>query len=125
MSQDRLIDLHLQALALLGWSPPTASGDLLTALRGGGFLTTSQAAQICGVSDQAIRDWIDDAASKGRPIAERAATLIVIRDLLFDYVEHCSDRHERVKAERRFDELWPRWSQPPELRTEPKERVAG
>jgi hypothetical protein len=37
-------------------------------------------------------------------------------------LQPCSDRHERVNAERRFDALWPRWSRPQELRTDAKAR---
>jgi hypothetical protein len=113
-------------LVLLGWKSPTTNSDLLTALRDGGFLTTSQAALICDVSDQTIRDWIEHAASIGQPIAERLVTWIVIREFLLDYVEeHCGGRHERVKVERRFDELWPRWPQARNCRTDAKVRAAG
>jgi hypothetical protein len=37
-------------------------------------------------------------------------------------LQRCIDRQERVKAERRFDALWPRWSRPQELRTDAKAR---
>jgi hypothetical protein len=101
-------------------------GDALHALRNGEFLTTSQAAIICDVTDQTIRDWIEHAASIGQPIAEKRTTWIIIRSLLLGYVEErCGGFPARVKAENRLKEYWPKWSQAPELRTAAKERAAG
>jgi hypothetical protein len=52
-------------LVLLGWKSPTTNSDLLTALRDGGFLTTSQAALICDVSDQTIVSVIQGPRAEG------------------------------------------------------------
>jgi hypothetical protein len=101
-------------------------GDALHDLRNGEFLTTSQAATICEVTDQAIRDWIEHAASIGEPIAEKRTTWIIIKSRLLAYVEeHCGGKPERVKAENLLKEYWPKWSQSPELPKEVKERVAS
>jgi hypothetical protein len=86
-------------------------GDALDDLRNGGFLTTQQAATICEVSDQAIRDWIEHAASIGEPIAEKRTTWIIGTRRLFAYIEaHCGGFPARVKAENRWRENWARWS---------------
>jgi hypothetical protein len=101
-------------------------GDALDDLRNGGLLTTSQAATICDVTDQAIRDWIEEAASRGEPIAEKRTTWIVSTPRLLAYVEkRCGGFPARVKAQNRLREHWPKWSQAPELRTGAKERAAG
>jgi hypothetical protein len=101
-------------------------GDALDDLRNGGILTARQAAIICSVSDQTIRDWVEHAALIGRPIAEKRTTWIICTSRLLAYVEeHCGGKPARVRAENRFKEYWPKWSQAPELRTEPKERAAG
>jgi hypothetical protein len=90
------------------------------------LLTTMQAATICGVTDQAIRYWIEHAASIGQPIAVKRVTWVVSKSRLLAYVEeHCGGKHARVKAENLFKEHWPRWSQAPELRTDAKERAAS
>jgi hypothetical protein len=92
-------------------------GDALDDLRNGGLLTTSQAATICEVTDQTIRDWIEEAASRGEPIAEKRTTWIVSTPRLLAYVEErCGGFAARVKAGNRFREHWPKWSQAPELR---------
>jgi hypothetical protein len=50
----------------------------------------------------------------------------VCRSRLFAYLEnHCGGLPARVRADNRFKEYWPKWSQAPELRTETKERAAG
>jgi hypothetical protein len=123
--RDHLIDLHLQALKVLGWSLPTAAGDALDDLCNGCFLTTSQSATICEVSDQAIRDWIEHADSVGKPIGVKRATWMISRSRLFAYIEEHHGLPDRVKAERRFEELWPKWSAPQELRIGAKEHATG
>jgi hypothetical protein len=125
--RDRLlIDFHLQALALLGWAPPAVEGDALDDLRNGDLLTTTQAAKITDVSDQTIINWAEHAASIGRPIGARLSTWIISKPRLLAYIEeHRGGLHERVKAERRFDELWPKWSQAQELRVEAKARAVS
>ncbi|WP_316207233.1 hypothetical protein [Bradyrhizobium sp. SZCCHNR3118] len=108
----RLTASLLAALAELGWTAPPSGGDILEALQNGEALTTQQAAMICDVSDQTIRDWIEHANSLGKPIAIKRTTWIVGRPHLFAYIEeHGGGLHERVKAERRFESYWPRWSQ--------------
>jgi hypothetical protein len=101
-------------------------GDALDDLRSGGLLTCQQAAAICEVTDQAIRDWIEHSISIGRPIAEKRTTWIISTARLLAYVEeHCGGKPERVKAENLLKEYWPKWSQAPELRTVAKERAAA
>ena len=61
-------------------------GDALDDLRDGAFLTVSQAAIICEVSDQTVLNWIADAERLDRPIAEKQVSWIIGRDALLDYV---------------------------------------
>lgn len=42
--RDRMIDLHLQMLAVLGWKPPF--GDVIDEIANGGLLTVAQSAAI-------------------------------------------------------------------------------
>jgi hypothetical protein len=93
------------------------AGDAIDDLREGLFLTVGQAAIVCGVTDQAIYNWIDDAVGMRRPIAEkRARVWIIDTALLFAYVEkYRGGLPARVKAENRLKEQWPKWSEPPEL----------
>src|SRR5262249_41872187 len=86
-------------------------GDALDDLRNGGVPTPPPAPPLCGVSDQAIRDWIEHAASIGQPIAEKLTTWIISTRRLLAYIEaHCGGRPARVKAENLWKECWPRWS---------------
>jgi hypothetical protein len=80
-------------------------------------LTVQQAAIICAVTDQTIYRWIEDAASKGRPLGKKRATWMIGTARLLDYIEkHQGGRYARVKAENRLWEFWPIWSKPLELR---------
>jgi hypothetical protein len=103
------------------------AGDGIDDLREGLFLTVRQAATVCAVTDQAIRNWIEDAARMRRPIAEKRATVWVIDTArLFAYVEkHRGGPSAKSRAETRLKENWPIWSQPQELRVDVKERAAG
>jgi hypothetical protein len=96
-------------------------GDALDDLREGGLLTVQQAATVCGVTDQAVYDWIADAARLGRPIAEKRATWVIGTDRLLAYVEKWrGGQAAREAAEARLKEHWPQWSQAPELRADTK-----
>lgn len=113
--RDRMIDLHLQMLAVLGWKPP--SGDVIEEIASGGLLTVAQAAVICEVTDQTIYRWIDDAASKGQILGKKSATWLIGTSRLFAYVEKCQGGlPSRVKAENLLKRYWPSWSQAGELR---------
>jgi len=76
-------------------------------------LTVSQAATICGVTDQAIYNWIEDSARMRRPIAEKRANVWIIDTLrLFAYLEkHRGGPSAKALAEARLKEYWPIWSQ--------------
>ncbi|MCK1605454.1 hypothetical protein IVB02_29665 [Bradyrhizobium sp. 166] len=103
-------------------------GDAMDDLREGFFLTVTQAAAVCGVSDQAVYYWLEHAARLGRPIAEKRATVWIIdTGRLLAYVEkHRGGSSARVKAEGRLREYWPLWSEPQELRRpDAKERATG
>jgi hypothetical protein len=93
------------------------AGDAVDDLREGLFLTVVQAATVCGVSDQAIYNWIDHAARMRRPIAEKRANVWIIDTArLFAYVEkHRGGLPARLKAESRLREFWSIWSEPQEL----------
>lgn len=99
------------------------AGDAMDNLREGLFLTATQAAAVCGVSDQAIYIWIDLAARKRRPFAEKRANVWIIDTArLLAYIEkHRGGLPARVKAENRLKEFWPIWSRPQELRPDTKE----
>jgi hypothetical protein len=81
------------------------------------FLSVAEAAQVCGVSGQAIRTWIDHAARMGRPIAQKCAnTWIVDVSRLLAYVEkHRGGLPARVKGENLLKKYWPIWSGPQKL----------
>jgi hypothetical protein len=112
--RNRMIDLHLQMLAELGWKP--LSGDVVDEIANGGLLTVAQAARICDVTDQTIYRWIDDATRRGEPLGLKRATWLIGTARLLDYIEkHQGGPYERVKAENRLKEYWPKWSKPQEL----------
>src|SRR4030088_1595706 len=96
--RNRIIDLHLQMLAELGWKPP--SGDVIDEITKGGLLTVAQAAVIFEVTDQTIYRWIEEAATKGRPLGEKPATWSIGTARMLDYVErYQGGLPARVKAE--------------------------
>jgi hypothetical protein len=98
LDRNRIIDLLLQMLMALGWRPP--SGDMIDEIVRGGVLTVPQAAIICETTDQTIYRWIEDAASKGRPLGKKRATWLLGTARLLDYVEkHQGGFPARVKAE--------------------------
>jgi hypothetical protein len=103
------------------------AGDPIDDLREGLFLTVREAATVCAVTDQAIYNWIEDAARMRNPIGEKRANVWVIDTArLLAYVEkHRGGLPAKATAETRLKEYWPIWSQPQELRVEVKERSAG
>jgi hypothetical protein len=121
LDRTRMIDMHLQMLAELGWKPP--SGDVIDGIANGGLLTTAQAATICEVTDQTIYRWIDDAGRRGEPLGlKQATTWLIGTARLLDYIEkHQGGRPPRAKAQNRLNEYWPIWSKPQELRPGMKE----
>lgn len=100
------------------------AGDGIDDLREGFFLTVRQAAIVCAVTDQAIYNWIDDAARMRRPIAEKCASVWVIDTArLLAFVEkHRGGPSVKAKAENQLKEYWPIWSQ--ELCVNLKKRTA-
>jgi hypothetical protein len=125
LDRERLIELHLQILAELGWRPHPV-GDVIDLINDGALLTVPQAAIICGLTSQRILDWIEHAALVGQPFAEKRSTWLIGKDRLFAYIEaHRGGKPARVKAENLFKQYWPRWSQPSELHKDAKERVAS
>lgn len=119
----RIINLHLQILAELGWKPP--SGDVIDQIDGGGVLTVPQAAIICETTDQTIYRWIDDASRNGHPLGKKRATWLIGTGRLLNYVEsHQGGLPARVKVENRLKKYWPIWSEPKELRLGATERTA-
>jgi hypothetical protein len=114
LNRDRMIALHLQILAELGWPPP--SGDVIDQIASGGLLTVSQAAIICETTDQTIYRWLEDATNKGRALGEKRATWMIGTARLFAYIEEQQGLPARVKAQNRLKECWPGWSQAKELR---------
>ncbi|KWV59812.1 hypothetical protein AS156_30270 [Bradyrhizobium macuxiense] len=102
------------------------AGDGIDDLREGFFLTVAQAATVCGVTDQAVYNWIGDAERMGRPIAEKRANVWIIDTArLFAYVEkHRGGLPARVEVENRLREFWPKWSEPKEWRPDEMERVS-
>lgn len=113
--RDRMIDLHLQMLAVLGWKP--SSGDVIDEIANGGLLTVAQSAAICEVTDQSIYRWLDHAALRGQPLGKKSATWLIGTARLFDYVEaYQGGLPARVKAENLLKKYWPIWAQAGELR---------
>jgi hypothetical protein len=109
LDRSRIIDLLLQMLAELGWTPP--NGDVIDEIVRGGVLTVPQAAIICETTDQTIYRWIEDAASKGRPLGEKRATWLLGTARPLDYIErYQGGLPARVKAENRLKEYWAIWS---------------
>lgn len=95
-----------------------SAGDVLDQIKRGAILTAQQAAIICGTTDQAIYNWIDDSACRGpRQIGEKRATWMIGTARLLAYVEmYRGGLPARVKAENRLKEYWPIWSQAEDLR---------
>lgn len=118
LDRKRMIGLHLEMLAQLGWMPP--SGDVIDQIATGGLLTTAQAATICEVSGQTICRWNEDASRRGKPIGLKQVTWLLGTERLLDYVEKQDGLHARVKAESRLRQFWPIWSGPQELRPDMK-----
>ncbi|BAR58844.1 hypothetical protein ACVIWV_006119 [Bradyrhizobium diazoefficiens] len=115
LDRNRMIELHLQMLAELGWKPP--SGDVIDEISNGGLLTVQRAAIICEVSDQTIYRWNDDATGKGQSLGKKGATWLIGTARLLDYVEkYQGGLPARVKAQNRLREYWPIWSKPQALR---------
>ncbi|WP_369720339.1 hypothetical protein AB8Z38_24600 [Bradyrhizobium sp. LLZ17] len=111
--RNRMIEMHLQMLAELGWEPP--SGDVIDQIAEGGVLTIQQAATICETTGQTIYRWNEDATSKGQPLGKKGVTWLIGRARLLDYIEkHQGGLPARVKAENRLREFWPIWSRAPE-----------
>jgi hypothetical protein len=109
MERDRLIAQLQQMLTELGWKPP--SGDAIDEIAHGGVLTVPQAAIICETTDQTIYRWIEDAASKGRPLGKKVVTWLLGRVRLLDYVEkYQGGLPVRVRAENLLKKHWPIWS---------------
>ena len=83
------------------------------------FLTVVEAVEVCGVTDQTIYNWIDDAKRMGIPFAEKRANvwLIVTADLLAFIQKQRGGLPARVKAENRLRECSAKWSEPQELRS--------
>ncbi|MCA6097636.1 hypothetical protein [Bradyrhizobium australafricanum] len=112
--RNRIIEMHLQILAELGWQLPT--GDVIDEIANGGVLLVRQAAYICDVSDETIYRWNKDATDKGQPLGCKGATWLIGTARLLNYLErHQGGRPERVKAENRLKQHWPIWSQAREL----------
>ncbi|MBR1332813.1 hypothetical protein [Bradyrhizobium ottawaense] len=102
--RNRMIDLHLQMLAELGWKPP--SGDVIDEIANGGLLTVREAADICEVSDQTIYRWNEHAAARGQSLGWKGTTWLIGTGRLLDYVErYQGGRPERVRAENRLASL--------------------
>ncbi|MCK1620803.1 hypothetical protein IVA96_30380 [Bradyrhizobium sp. 159] len=111
----RIIELLLQVLAELDWTP--SSGDVIDEIANGGLLTVAQSATIGENSDETIYRWIEDAASKGLTLGWRSATWLIGTARVLDYVEkHQGGLPARVKAENLLKRYWPIWSQPRKLR---------
>jgi Helix-turn-helix domain len=101
------------------------AGDAMDVLRVPMLLTAAQAADVCGVSDQAIYDWIKDAARMRRPFAEKRAGVWIIHTASFlAHVEkHRGGLPARVEAQNRLKKYWR--SEPLELRQHAMEREKG
>jgi hypothetical protein len=114
LDRNRMIAHLLQMLAELGWKPP--SGDVIDEIVRGGVLTVPQAAIICETTDQTLYRWLEDAASKGRPLGKKRATWLLGTARLLDYIEkYQGGLPARVKAENLLKKYWPIWSEPPEF----------
>jgi hypothetical protein len=109
LDQERMITQLLQMAVDLGWTSP---GDVIDQITAGGLLVTTQAMEVCGVSKTTIHRWLEDAATKGRPLGvlTPAGYLIGLNRLL-DYVEAEQGLHERVKVKALAEKYANVWSQ--------------
>jgi hypothetical protein len=122
--RDRAIAQLVQVLTTLGWTPPDR--NVLDLIDDGAILTVQRAATICGVTSQAMLDWIADAARMRCPFARKGHTWMIDTEKLLAYVEkHRGGKPARVKAEEQLAYWLPRWSQAAELSDDVKGRKAG
>jgi hypothetical protein len=121
LDRDKLIGLHMQALAELGHRP---AGDVIDQIIAGKLLTATMAASACEKTKTTIHRWIEDAAAKGRPLGVLSpAGYLIGLDRLLDYVEATQGRHERNRVAARAAKFADVWSQPLSLE-KPQDDVA-
>jgi hypothetical protein len=89
------------------------SSAVVTDVRRHQSLSVRQAAEICGVSDQGIRNWIMHANRMHRSIAEmKAGVWLVDTAKLLSYVErHRGGPASKQAAQRRLDQCLLKWSE--------------
>jgi hypothetical protein len=105
----RLIDLHLQGLALLGWQP-APGGDAIEQLARGELLLGDDAVFVAGRDTSTIARWAALAEAEGRPIGFKAgisagSPWLYVAARLLDHIERTSGLYKRREAETRHRKL--------------------
>jgi hypothetical protein len=118
-SVGRLIGLHLEALAELGWAPP-ATEDVIDQILRGELLPLVLAADVFECSDEKLRKLWELMAGEKRPLGVNVAgRWLVSVPRLFDDLEQGTldrrrrGRHERLRAEQRAAK-YEGWARPQE-----------
>jgi hypothetical protein len=98
-----LIDLHLQALAVLGWQPPS---DAIEQAARGDLLFSPEAAIVSGRDTSTAARWAQMAEDEGRPIAVKAGgTWLFVTKRLLCFIERKFKLSARREAETRLKKL--------------------
>jgi hypothetical protein len=119
MNRDRLIALHLEALAELGWTPP-AIEDVTDQILRGELLTLEQAGDVFECSDEKLRKLCELTVGTKRPLGIKFAGrwLVSVPRLLEDLEQGTLDRRRRgvdvrLRAEERTKK-YEGWARPQE-----------
>ena len=119
MNRDRLIELHLEGLAELGWTPPAVQ-DVVDQILRGELLSLRDAADVFECSDEKLRKLCKLTAETKRPLGVSIGGrwLASVPKLLDDLEQGILDRDRRGTDERRRTEerakKYEGWARPQE-----------
>jgi hypothetical protein len=101
----KLIALHLEALAELGWTPPMA-GDAIDQAACGALLDSEDAGFVGGRGASTVARWAQAAEDEGAPIAIKGGTSwLFVTSRLLDFIERKFGLPARREAETRHRKL--------------------